>query len=69
MPVFHQAIVQNLANRQQGFGNFVLSFNKQLLKQQIITTRRSIENRKSILSRNAHATQLAIKEHNSRKLI
>jgi len=46
-----------------------LSFNRQLLKQQIITTRRSIENRKLILSQNAHATQLAIKEYNSRKLI
>jgi len=43
--------------------------NRQLLKQQIITTRRSIENRKLILSRNTHATQLAIKEYNSRKLI
>jgi len=69
MPVFYQTIIQNLANRQQRFEKFVLSFNRQLLKQQIITTRRSIENRKIILSRNTHATQLTIKEYNSRKLI
>jgi len=46
-----------------------LAFNRRLLQQQIVTTRRSIENRKLILSRNAHETQLAIKEYNSRKLI
>jgi len=43
-------ITANLANRQQRFENFVLAFNRQLLEQQIITTRRSIENRKLILS-------------------
>jgi len=69
MPVFHQTIIQNLANRQQRFEKFVLSFNRRLLKQQIITTRRSIKNRKIILSRNTQATQLAIKKYNSRKLI
>jgi len=34
-----------------------------------VTTRRSIENRKLILSQNAHETQKALKEYNSRKLI
>jgi len=58
-----------LANRQQRFETFVLSFNRQLFEQQIITTKRSIENRKLILSRNAHATQRSIEEYNSIKLI
>jgi len=62
-------VTANLTNRQQRFENFVLAFNRQLLEQQIITTRRSTENRKLILSQNAHATQLAIKEYNARKLI
>jgi len=62
-------ITANLANRQHRFETFILAFNEQLLKQQIVTTRRSIENRKLILSRNAHATQIALKEYNSRKLI
>jgi len=43
----------NLANRQQRFENFMFSFNRQLLEQQIITTRRFIENRKLIMSQNA----------------
>ena len=62
-------VTANLANRQQRFENFVLSFNRQLLEQQIITTKRSIENRKLILSQNAQATQRSIEEYNSRKLI
>ena len=56
-------------NRQQRIENFMFSFNRQLLEQQIITTRRSIENRKLILSQNAQETQCSIKEYNSRKLI
>jgi len=51
------------------FENFVLSHNKQRPKHQIIKTRWSIENRKLILSRSAHAIQLAIKEYSSTKLI
>jgi len=47
----------------------VCSFNRQLLEHQIITTRRSIEIRKLILSQNARETQRSIKEYNSRKLI
>jgi len=43
----------NLANRQQRFENFMFSFNRQLLEQQIINTRRSIEKRKLIMSQNA----------------
>ena len=39
-------VTAKLANRQQRFENFMFSFNRQLLEQQIITTRRSIENRK-----------------------
>jgi len=62
-------VTANLANRQQRFENFVLSFNRQLLEQQIITTKRSIENRKLILSQNAQETQRSIEEYNSRKLI
>jgi len=54
-------VTANLANRQQRFENFVLAFYKQLLEQQIITTRRSIANRKLILSQNAHATQFGNK--------
>jgi len=50
-------ITANLANRQQRFENFMFSFNQQLLEQQIITTRRSIENRKVIMSQNARETQ------------
>jgi len=61
-------VTANLANRQQRFENFMFSFNRQL-EQQIITTRRSIENRKLILSQNAQETQRSIEEYNSRKLI
>jgi len=46
-------VTANLANRQQRFENFIFSFNRKLLEQQIITTRRSIENIKLILSQNA----------------
>jgi len=53
-------ITANIANRQQRFETYILAFNRQLLQQQIITTGRSIENRKLLLSRNAHDTQLAI---------
>ena len=59
----------NLANRQQRFESFMFSFNRQLLEQQIITTRRSIENRKLILSQNARETQRSIEEYNSRNII
>jgi len=63
-------VTANLANRQQRFENFVLSFNRQLLEQQqIIMTKRSIENKKLISSQNSHATQPSIEEYNSRKLI
>jgi len=47
----------------------MFSFNRQLLEQQIITTRRSIENRKLIMSHNARETQRSIEEYYSRKLI
>jgi len=47
----------------------MFSFNRQLIEQQIITTRRSIENRKLILSQNVRETQRSIEEYNSRKLI
>jgi len=57
------------ANRQQRFENFIFSFNRQLLEQQSITTRRSIENKKVIMSQNARKTQRSIEEYNSRKLI
>jgi len=46
-------VTANLANRQQRFENFMFSFNRQLLEQQIINTRRSIEKRKLIMSQNA----------------
>ena len=59
----------NLANRQQRFENFMFSFDRQLLEPQIITTRRSIENRKLIMSQNARETQRSIIEYSSRKLI
>jgi len=62
-------VTAKLANRQQRFENFMFSFNRQLLEQQITTTRRSIENRKVILSQNARQTQRSIEEYNSRKLI
>jgi len=62
-------VTATLANRQQRFENFRFSFNRQLLEQQIITTRRCIENRKVILSQNARKTQRSIKEYNSRKII
>jgi len=62
-------VTADLANRQHKFETYILAFNEQLLKQQIVTTRRSIENRKLILSQNAHETQIALKEYNSRKLI
>jgi len=57
------------ANRQQRFENFIFSFNRQLLEQQSITTRRSIENKKVIMSQNARKTQRSIEEYTSRKLI
>jgi len=47
----------------------MFSFNRQLLEQQIIITRRSIENRNLIWSQNARETQRSIEEYNSRKLI
>jgi len=62
-------VTANLANRQQRFENFMFSFNRQLLEEQIITTRRSTENRKLIMSQNARETQRSIEENNSRKLI
>jgi len=62
-------VAADLANRQHRFETYILAFNEQLLKQQIVTTRRSIENRKLILSQNAYETQIALKEYNSRKLI
>jgi len=62
-------VTADLANRQHKFEIYILAFNEQLLKQQIVTTRRSIENRKLILSQNAHETQIALKEYNARKLI
>ena len=62
-------VTADLASRQHKFETYILAFNEQLLKQQIVTTRRSIENRKLILSRNAHQTQIALKEYNARKLI
>jgi len=43
-------VTAKLANRQQRIENFMFSFNRQLLEQQIITTRRSIENRKVIMT-------------------
>jgi len=62
-------ITASLANRQHQFETYILAFNEQMLKQQIENTRRSIENRKLILSRDAHQAQLALQEYNSRKLI
>jgi len=62
-------VTAKLGNRQQRFENFLFSFNRQLLEQQIITTRRSIENRKLILTQNARQTQRSTEEQNSRKLI
>jgi len=47
----------------------MFSFIRQLLEQQITTTRRSIEKRKSILCQNAQETQRSIDEYNSQKLI
>jgi len=62
-------VTANLANRQQRFENFMFSFNRHLLEQQIITTRQSIENRKVIMSHNARETQRSTEEYNSQKLI
>jgi len=62
-------ITANIANRQQRFETYMLAFNRQLLQRQIIIARRSIENRKLILSRNVQITQRAIQEYNSRKII
>jgi len=62
-------VTANLANRQQRFENFMFSFNRQLLEQQIITMRRSIKNRKLVLSLNARETQRSVDEYDSRKLI
>jgi len=45
-----------LANRQPKFETYNLAFNEQLLKQQIVTTRKSIENQKLRLSQNEHQT-------------
>jgi len=41
-------ITANLANRQQPFESLMISYSQQLMEQQIITTRRSIEDRKLI---------------------
>jgi len=41
-------ITAKLANRQQRFENLVISYSQQLMEQKIITTRRSIEDRKLI---------------------
>ena len=41
-------VTADLANRQHRFETYILAFNEQLLKQQIVTIRRSIENRKLI---------------------
>jgi len=57
-------VTANLANRQKKYENFMFSFNRQLLEQQIITTRRSIENRKLIMSQNARETQRSTEEYN-----
>jgi len=46
------------------YENFMFSFNRQLLEQQIITTRRSIENIKLIMSQNAQETQRSTEEYN-----
>ena len=62
-------VTADLANRQHKFETYILAFNEQLLKQQSVTTRRSFENRKLILSQNAHQTQIALKQYNARKLI
>jgi len=62
-------VTAKLANRQQRFENFMFSFNRQLLEQQIITTRRFIENKKLNFCQNAQETQRFIKEYNSRELI
>ena len=53
-------ITANLANRQQRFEDLMISYNQQLMEQQIITTRRSIEDRKLIMSENARQTQREI---------
>jgi len=45
-------IIANLANRQQRFQTYIPAFSRQLLQQQIATTKRSIENRKPILNKN-----------------
>jgi len=47
----------------------MFSFNRQPLEQQIITTRRFIENRKLIFCQNTQETQRSIDEYNPRKLI
>jgi len=60
-------VTADLANRQHKFETYILAFNEQLLKQQIVTTRRSIKNRKLILSRNAHQTQIALKRIQCKK--
>jgi len=62
-------VTANLANRQQRFENFAFSFNRQLLEQQIIITKRSIENRNLVLSQNARETQRSIEKYDSQKLI
>ena len=41
-------VTADLANRQHRFETYILAFNEQLVKQQIVTIRRSIENRKLI---------------------
>jgi len=62
-------VTANIPNRQHRFETYMLTFSEQLLRQQIVTTRRSIENRKLILSQNAHKTQIALEAYNARKLI
>jgi len=55
-------ITANLANRQQRFENLMISCSQQLMEQQTITTRRSIEDRNLIMSENARQTQREIEE-------
>jgi len=62
-------VTAKLANRQRRFEDFMFSFNRQPLEQQIITTRRFTENRKFIFCQNAQETQRSIDEYNPRKLI
>ena len=49
-------VTVDLANRQPKFETYNLAFNEQLLKQQIVTTKKSIENQKLRLNQNEHQT-------------